>query len=279
MSKPTHDNWMPLYPGAYLRQTGRLTTAQHGAYLLLIMEAWAHDGLIPEDDEELAQITRMSPKDWRANKAKVLRFWTPSDGGYRQERIDQELARAKDLVSKKSEAGKASAEARRRKQEGNTRSTPVGTEPPTNGQQTGIPSQSPYSDTIVSGAEAPTDPDAKAWREAVSVLTANSQMTEPKARQLFGRLLKTAGAEARAFLPALAKCIEIGTQDPASYLTKAAQGIADRRSGGAQAPAEPDELINWAFRAEQWKSQRMWIGSWGPTPNEPGCLCPPELLS
>lgn len=277
MSKPSHDTWMPFYPGAYLRQTGRLTAAQHGAYLLLLLEAWAHDGLIPDDDDELAQITRMSLREWRANKAKVLRFWDAAEGGYRQERLDAELARAKHLVSVKSEAGRASAEARKRQQKSNTRSTPVGTPVAADGQQTGIPSQSPYSDTNVSGAVAPIDPDKKAWREGVDLLKSHG-LDEKPARQFIGKLVKDSGAEPRALLPIIAKCIENGTQDPQSYLRKAVQGLADRRAGGSAPPAPVDEPINWAKRLEFWRKDGTWLGAWGPTPNEPKCQCPAELL-
>ncbi|MBA3055029.1 MAG: DUF1376 domain-containing protein [Sphingomonadales bacterium] len=182
MSKPSHDTWMPFYPGAYLRQTGRLTTAQHGAYLLLLLEAWAHDGLIPDDDDELAQITRMSLREWRANKAKVLRFWTASEGGFRQERLDQELARAKHLVAVKSEAGKASAEARKRQQNGSARSTPVGTPVAADDEQTGIPSQSPSSVPNGTGAAAPIDAEKKAWQDAVQLLETAGAMKNSAAR-------------------------------------------------------------------------------------------------
>lgn len=38
------------------------------------------------------------------------------------------------------------------------------------------------------------------------------------------------------------------------------------------------EPIDWAWRVSEWRKQRMWLGSWGPTPLERGCLCPPEFL-
>jgi uncharacterized protein YdaU (DUF1376 family) len=278
MTAPSHDKWMPFYPGAYLRQTGRLTAAQHGAYVLLLLEAWAHDGLIPDDDEELAQITRMSPREWRSNKAKVLRFWVPVDGGYRQERLDQELARAKHLVAVKSEAGKASAEARKRQRKGNARSTPVATEPPTDGQQTSIPLQSPYSDTNVSGADAPIDADAKAWRDAVELLTSNGRTDQKPARSFFGKLLKAnPGLEARDLLSAIGQAIANGTQDPQAYLTKAAAGV-DRRRTGAPAPTTRPSEIDWAERVRIWRATNQWLLQWGAEPGDPQCQCPADLL-
>lgn len=50
--------WMPLYVGDYLGDTGHLTTAQHGAYLFLMMHYW-RKGELPDDDRQLSKITKL----------------------------------------------------------------------------------------------------------------------------------------------------------------------------------------------------------------------------
>lgn len=71
MSKP--DIWMPLYIADYLADTTRLTTEQHGAYLLLIMDYW-RNGPLPDDDGALSQITRMQPAAWKKNRVMLVRL-------------------------------------------------------------------------------------------------------------------------------------------------------------------------------------------------------------
>ena len=58
--------WMPLYVGDYRADTNHLSAAQHGAYLLLIMHYWQHDGL-PEDDRSLQKISGLTPHQWSSN--------------------------------------------------------------------------------------------------------------------------------------------------------------------------------------------------------------------
>lgn len=86
------DTWMPLVIGDYLKDTTRLTTEQHGAYLLLIMSYWV-DGPPLDDNEELASITGLDAKAWRRNRPKLERFFRVEAGVWRHKRIDQELER------------------------------------------------------------------------------------------------------------------------------------------------------------------------------------------
>lgn len=110
---PKHDTWLPLYVGDYLRDTQKLQAEQHGAYLLLIMEAWTHGGSVSDDPEELATIARVPLERWQSHTAaKVLPFFRHCDGRYWHDRVLAELDRAKDNVAKKSKAGAAGAAAR-----------------------------------------------------------------------------------------------------------------------------------------------------------------------
>lgn len=96
------DIWMPLYIGDYLRDTTRLTTAQHGAYLLLIMDYWTN-GAPPDDDEVLASITKSNPEEWAKLRAAIASKFQIEDGVWRHSRIDQELEEAKENKQKRLE--------------------------------------------------------------------------------------------------------------------------------------------------------------------------------
>ena len=89
--------WMPLHVADYLRDTRRLTAAEHGAYLLLIMEYWTV-GNLPTDDASLARIACMLPSEWKKAKATIAAFFTSE---WRHKRIDKELARAAEISSKR----------------------------------------------------------------------------------------------------------------------------------------------------------------------------------
>jgi len=81
--------WMPLYVGDYLGDTGHLTTAQHGAYLLLMMHYW-RKGELPDDDRQLSKITKLPLKTWCEYRPTLQDFFYE---GWKHKRIDAELAK------------------------------------------------------------------------------------------------------------------------------------------------------------------------------------------
>ena len=48
--------FMQFYVGDYLADTLALSTEQHGAYLLLLLTLWRHNGRLPNDPATLARI-------------------------------------------------------------------------------------------------------------------------------------------------------------------------------------------------------------------------------
>jgi len=97
--------WMPLDVTDYLNDTGHLTTIQHGAYMLLLMHYWRH-GPLPDDDEQLAAITKTDAKAWKAMKNTIRRFFRCEDNGeLRQKRADVEREKALEISAKRKAAG------------------------------------------------------------------------------------------------------------------------------------------------------------------------------
>lgn len=79
--------WMPLFVGDYLRDTGHLSVSEHGAYLLLIMHYWTAQGL-PQEDKKLARIARMTDAEWNDAKETIGEFFEP---GWVHLRVEREL--------------------------------------------------------------------------------------------------------------------------------------------------------------------------------------------
>jgi uncharacterized protein YdaU (DUF1376 family) len=95
--------WMPLYVGDYLGDTGHLTTAQHGAYLLLMMHYW-RKGELPDDDRQLSKITKLPLKTWCDYRPVLQDFF---HSGWKHKRIDAELERMMRVSEKRAIAGRA----------------------------------------------------------------------------------------------------------------------------------------------------------------------------
>lgn len=93
--------WIAFYMGDYLKKTQRLTTEQHGAYILLLVECWQM-GRIPLDDESRAAIARMPIARWKKVGSGVAAFF---DAEGKNKRATEEIEKAERVSMKRSLAG------------------------------------------------------------------------------------------------------------------------------------------------------------------------------
>ena len=67
---------LPLFTDAYLADTRHLSTLEHGAYLLLLMEAWRRPNTaLPNDDTMLGRLAGVSASEWHAMRHTILAFF------------------------------------------------------------------------------------------------------------------------------------------------------------------------------------------------------------
>lgn len=67
---------MPFWTDAYLADTQHLTTEEHGAYLLLLIQAWrSPDCALADNDDMMARQAGVSISKWKAMKPIIMAFW------------------------------------------------------------------------------------------------------------------------------------------------------------------------------------------------------------
>lgn len=107
MSRP----WFPFYVGDYVRDTARLTTEAHGAYLLLMLDYWVN-GAPPDDDDVLATITKLPVTVWRKRRKSLATFFDIKNGLWTHKRIEKEREKAIVVGSSNSDKAREAAEKR-----------------------------------------------------------------------------------------------------------------------------------------------------------------------
>lgn len=86
--------WMPFYVSDYLSDTTHLTTMEHGAYLLLILAYWKRGSALPEDDEYLRRICKLSRKNYTTVKESVFQLFELRDGFWTHKRLEKEILKS-----------------------------------------------------------------------------------------------------------------------------------------------------------------------------------------
>lgn len=89
------DIWMPIYVKDYLADTSRLSTLEHGAYFLLLMDYWTN-GELPNDDKILMQITKLDENNLWVIHGLLEKHFThnPANNTWKNKRSEEEKEKA-----------------------------------------------------------------------------------------------------------------------------------------------------------------------------------------
>lgn len=99
---------MPLWTDALMADTTHLSTAEFGAYMLLLVAMWRSGGKLPNDEKRLARFCRLDGKSWLKVRDHVMEFFTVIGDDITQKRLQKEML----YVRNRSEAQSNRAKAR-----------------------------------------------------------------------------------------------------------------------------------------------------------------------
>jgi hypothetical protein len=204
------------------------------------MAAWKRGGNVPDDDAQLAQITRMADR-WQTHASATVRaFFTQRDGMLWHGRVEAELQAARELVDKRSRAGAVGAAAKWQK-DGKRIADAIGDALQPH-RQTDTPSPSP--------SPSPSSPEGEEKRRVVRALTVDQLAADGLTEQTAVEFLALRKRKGAALTPrawdgikreaaaagwpvekAVAKCLARG------WTGFEAAWIAGGRATTAQAPA------------------------------------------
>lgn len=205
---------LPLFVREYLVDTTDLTLEQSGAYLHLLMHAWAKGGSLPDDERKLAAMAKVSVKKWRGIWPAISAYWRAENGALTNKRLSQEMKYVTEVSEKRRSAGARGGRARSDKSQSLTSSPASDLLKP--GSSTKTKTKGSVSKDTGEAAVASVDFHEAIWTNGVAYLKRNG-LAEKGARSLLGKLKGTHGDEA-VYL-ALAAAAKAGSPDPVAYIT------------------------------------------------------------
>lgn len=81
---------MPLWVADFLAKTSTLEAKEVGAYMLLLMSMWSHDGTLPADQKKLQRVARCG-RDWPKIWDAISHYFDEADGVITNSRLSKEL--------------------------------------------------------------------------------------------------------------------------------------------------------------------------------------------
>lgn len=260
--------YMPLFVADYLADTAHLSAAEHGAYLLLVMNYWQRGKPLPADDRKLARIARMSDAEWQDSRDTIAEFFHEEDGFWSHKRIEAEIAVAEEKTSKAKKAARISAEVRRANAEQTLSERSTDAEllgEVREGKEEPLP-ETKSSTPNVRSIGKPMRPAAdEKFEEFWKAYPHRGKASDPKAPALekFARAVK-GGVDPEAIIAAAGRYAAIEQAAGRAGTEKVAQAVTwlnQRRWGDYPAEAPPSESPSGVFVERGTEEWDAWVAT------------------
>jgi uncharacterized protein YdaU (DUF1376 family) len=268
--------WMPLYIDDYLAGTSHLEAHEHGAYLLLMMRYWSK-GSLPDDEELIRRVSRLSVKQWKESRETIKSFFLD---GWRHERIDAEISKAIEKskinsanASKSHDNRKPSAPKPRSERKANA---PANADtlhtshftPPSGGRED-APPKAALQVGLGSQVDPEFEPSAEAIDRAHQQGATDEEIDSEVRKFIASHQIK--GTFSPNWDASFAKWWE--NWKPHKERSKAPPRV--EVNSGPFVPSETD----WTKAIARWsKNESHWPTWGGNSPGSTSCKCPPEIL-
>lgn len=93
MTESFLNGYMPIYLDEFSTETAHCFTEEIGAYLLLMIAYWKHQGPLPDEDTRLAHITKLPIERWIEMRPTIAELFQIEGGKWFHRRLDYELDR------------------------------------------------------------------------------------------------------------------------------------------------------------------------------------------
>jgi uncharacterized protein YdaU (DUF1376 family) len=271
------DSFMPIFWGDYLADTGHLTAAEHGAYMLLIGRYWTSGVPLPDDDAQLRRTSRMTLAEWKRARPTLAAFFELRDGRWRHKRIDSELARAALRYAQRAEGARiANAKRGAPRAHGDALAdrTP----------DAGAPLLARTSQLQPESPDGDAAPDSGSLFDRFwAAYPHRGEHSDPKkpAREKFARIVR-GGLDAETVIRAAARyAATVRARDPekvAQAITWLNQARWEQYSASSAPAAEAasatgpleQEVARWRARLERYVASGDWFAEYGSRPEEAG---------
>jgi uncharacterized protein YdaU (DUF1376 family) len=267
------DSWMPVYWADLWNKTRHLNAVEQCAYYNLLGSMWVEGGSLPNDNDRLQRMSRVTEKEWRAVKASVTAYFDRGeDGRLYQKRLSEEYAKSMKAYTARSEHMRTVNERRNENRKQSPSAVTVDDASHTDSHVTHN-SQSPNGELAAKppkprGQKIPGDWQPSAADIEFATERGVSAARVPSIAQHFrdhhtakGTVTKDVSASWRTWI-----ANDLRFHGP------------DKAPGGT-APKITRSDADWLPIIERYQQTKTWPASgWGPEPGYGGCEVPARLI-